>query len=170
MPSTDPIEDYLAGTWSLRSAVAGMTPDQLRARPVAGKWSTLEVVAHLADFDAVFADRIKRIIATEKPLLTSAGHNEYAANLAYHDRDLDEELDVIEATRRSLARTLRAVGSEALDRVGIYRDDQGVESERTAGRLLSIITGHIPHHLQHVLEKRKALGLAENPSLVREAS
>jgi uncharacterized damage-inducible protein DinB len=166
MSSTDPIEEYLAGIWALRSAVAGMTSDQLKARPVAGRWSTLEVVAHLADFEAVYADRIKRIIATEKPLLTSAGHNEYAANLAYHDRSLDEELDVIEATRRSLARTLRAVGPEALDRVGNYRDDQGVESERTAGRLLAIITGHIPHHLQHVAEKRKALGLAENPSLV----
>ena len=67
MPTADPIEEYLAGIWTLRSAVAGMTLDQLKSRPIEGKWSTLEVVAHLADFDVVYSDRIKRIIATEKP-------------------------------------------------------------------------------------------------------
>ncbi len=161
MTTTGPIANYLAGIATLRAAVEGMTPAQLKARPVAGKWSTLEVVCHLADFEAVYADRIKRIIATDRPLLTSAGHVEYAAKLAYHDRDLDEELAVVEATRRSTARTLRAVGPEALDRVGIYRDEQGTEEERAAGRLLALITGHIPHHVGHVAEKRRALGLPD---------
>ncbi|WP_435010291.1 DinB family protein [Tundrisphaera lichenicola] len=161
MSAAPPIEDYLAGIWALRSAVAGMTQEQLRARPVEGKWSTLEVVAHLADFDPIYADRIKRIIASERPLVTSAGHKDYAANLAYQDRDIDEELDLIEATRKSLARTLRAVGPEALERVGLYRDDQGAEDERTAGRLFALITGHIPHHIAFIVEKRRALGLPE---------
>ena len=38
-------EQYLAGAAALRQAVKGMTREQLVARPVAGKWSTLEVVA-----------------------------------------------------------------------------------------------------------------------------
>ena len=42
---------YLAGPPALRQAVAGMSREQLTARPVPGKWSTLEVVCHLADFD-----------------------------------------------------------------------------------------------------------------------
>jgi uncharacterized damage-inducible protein DinB len=57
------IDAYLAGTTALRQAVTGMSREQLLARPVSGKWSTLEVVCHLADFDPILADRMKRVIA-----------------------------------------------------------------------------------------------------------
>ena len=64
-----------------------MTREQLLARPIAGKWSTLEVVCHLADFDPILADRMKRIIAEDRPQLIGADENRYAARLAYADRD-----------------------------------------------------------------------------------
>jgi hypothetical protein len=50
------IDAYLGGIEVLRRAVAGMTPEQLRARPVPGRWSTLEVVCHLADFEPIYAE------------------------------------------------------------------------------------------------------------------
>src|SRR3954469_25474917 len=93
------IDDYLAGPRLLRQAVAGMTREQLLARPVAGKWSMLEVVCHLADFDPIIADRIKRVITHERPTLLGADENLFAAHLAYHERDLEEELRIIELTR-----------------------------------------------------------------------
>src|SRR5271165_6104746 len=93
------IDAYLAGAAELRRAVVGMSPEQLRARPVPGKWSTLEVVCHLADFDPILADRMKRIIAEERPQLIGADENRFAAALAYHERDLEEELTIIERTR-----------------------------------------------------------------------
>ena len=43
------ITDYLAGPQVLRQAVAGMTQEELDARPILGKWSTREVVCHIAD-------------------------------------------------------------------------------------------------------------------------
>src|SRR5438874_3846804 len=43
------MEEYLAGPAALRTVVQDMTHEQLIARPVAGKWSTLEVVCHLVD-------------------------------------------------------------------------------------------------------------------------
>ena len=64
------IDTYAAGPKTLRQAVAGMSRQQLTSRPVAGKWSTLEVVCHLADFDPILADRMKRVIAEEKPTLS----------------------------------------------------------------------------------------------------
>jgi hypothetical protein len=68
MPLAQLIDDYLAGPPLLRQAVAGISREQFIARPIPGKWSTLEVVCHLADFEIVYADRIKRVV----PLLRAS--------------------------------------------------------------------------------------------------
>lgn len=149
------IEAYLAGPPALRKAVAGMSREQLLARPVAGKWSTLEVVCHLADFDPILADRMKRIIAEEKPQLAGADEKRFAAALAYHERDMEEELTIIASTRSQLARILRTLKPEALQRVGIHTE----RGPRTLEQMLTTTTNHINHHLQFIAEKRQALGL-----------
>jgi hypothetical protein len=149
------IEEYLAGPQTLRKAIAGLSPEQLRARPVPGKWSTLEVVCHIADFEPVLADRMKRIIALDRPPLVGADENRYAAALAYHDRDLEEELALIEHTRRQMARILRKLPAEALARVGVHSE----RGPRTLVQLLTGATAHIPHHIKFIQEKRQALAL-----------
>src|SRR5438309_1649094 len=149
------IEAYLAGGPTLRRAVAGMTGEQLRARPVPGKWSTLEVVCHLADFDPILADRMKRIIAEERPTLLGADENRFAAALAYLDRDLGEELAILENTRAQMARILRTLSGDALKRVGVHNE----RGELSLERMLTMATNHIPHHVGFIREKRKALGL-----------
>src|SRR4029079_15974311 len=98
----------------LGNAVAGMHREQLAARPVPGKWSTLEVVCHLADFDPILADRMKRILAEDNPALIGADEQRFAAALAYHERDAEEELTIIERTRSQMARILRTLPPSAL--------------------------------------------------------
>ena len=117
------IDEYLAGPAALRQAVAGMSREQLTARPVAGKWSTLEVVAHLADFDPILADRVKRMIALDNPPLTGFDENRFVMRrqLAYRlSRDLEEELSIPSSGRaRQLARILRQQ-PDTVPRVGIH--------------------------------------------------
>ena len=149
------IEQYLEGPKTLRKAVAGMTSEQIKARPVAGKWSTLEVVCHLADFDPILADRMKRVIAEEKPTLLGADENRFAAALAYADRELEEELTIIEKTRQQMARILRKLPAEALARVGVHNE----KGPRTLEQLLTTTIGHIPHHVKFINDKRTALGI-----------
>jgi len=146
---------YLAGAATLRTAVAGMTREQLLARPVAGKWSTLEVVCHIADFEPVYADRMKRVIAMERPQLLGADEKDFAAKLAYIDRDIDEELGIVELTRRQMARILKTLPESAAERVGVHNE----RGPMTLLQLITTITGHIPHHAAFVVEKRRALGL-----------
>lgn len=149
---------YESGAAALRAAVAGMTRDQLLARPVPGKWSTLEVVAHIADMDPMLADRMKRIIAApdgEPPLLVVADENRYAATLKYPDRDIEEELAVVDATRRQMARVLRGLAPEQFQRAGVHT----IRGLLTLERVVQLATSHIPNHLAHVAEKRKALGI-----------
>jgi uncharacterized damage-inducible protein DinB len=149
------IESYLQGPAILRKAVAGMNREQVHARPVAGKWSTLEVVCHLADFDPIYADRMKRIIAEDKPQIIGADENTFAKALAYDQRDLEEELTIIEKTRSQLARILRTLPSEVLQRVGTHSE----RGTMTLEQFLTTMIGHIPHHVKFIHEKRQALGL-----------
>ena len=95
---------YVAGAQLLRKAVAGMSYEQLVARPIPGKWSTLEVICHLADFEIVGADRIKRVIAENEPTLFGGDEKVFAARLAYHQRSAEEELLLIELIRKQVAR------------------------------------------------------------------
>jgi hypothetical protein len=148
------IDAYLAGPKTLRQAVAGMSRDQVLARPIAGKMSTLEVVCHLADFDPILADRMKRIIAEDRPTLIGADENRFKSALAYHDRDLEEELSIIELTRSQMARILRTLPPEALQRVGVHNE----RGELTLEKMLTTLINHIPHHVAFIAEKRKALG------------
>src|SRR6476660_5487479 len=103
------INDYSAGPSMLREAVRGMTREQLLARPVAGKWSTLEVICHIADFELVGADRIKRVIAEERPTLPDGDEKLFATGLAYHSRELEEELQAIGGIRAQVSRILRTL-------------------------------------------------------------
>ena len=158
MSAIDHLADaYLKGAADLRAAVAGMTREQLVARPVPGKWSTLEVVCHIADFEPVLVDRMKRIISSDEvPLLLAMDEDKLAATMHYHDRDVGEELALIEATRASMARVLRKLAPERLQATGVH----SLRGLMTLERVIQLATNHIPHHLPFIAAKRQALGLA----------
>jgi len=147
------IEEYLAGPGLLLRAVSGMTRDQLLARPIPGKWSTQEVACHLADYEPIYADRMKRVIALKEPELLKGDPGLFASRLAYDQRDMEEELAIIELTRKQMARILRALKPEDFQRQGGHSRD-GV---LTLEVLLQRITAHIPHHVRFIEEKRRAL-------------
>jgi uncharacterized damage-inducible protein DinB len=154
---TQMIANYLDGGRLLREAVHGLNREQLLARPLADKWSTLEVVSHLADFEPILAERMKRVLAEDRPTLLSADENRFAAALAYHERNLEEELSLIDHTRAQMVRILRTLPLEALQRVGVHSE----RGPRTLEQILTGAANHIPHHVRFIREKRKALGLPE---------
>jgi hypothetical protein len=149
------IDDYAAGPQLLRKAVAGMTPEQLHARPIPGKWSTWQVVCHVTDFEIVYVDRIKRVVAENMPTLFGAEPDDFTARLAYEQRDIEEELLLIELIRKHVARLLRALKPEDFQRQGLHSESGPI----TLNTLVEHITNHIPLHVRTIEEKRKALGL-----------
>jgi hypothetical protein len=153
------IDAYRDGARAVREATAGMSREQLLARPVPGKWSTLEVVCHLADFESILADRMKRVLAEDEPTLLGADETRFARALAYQERDLEEELALIAHTRAQMVRILRTLPAEAWQRVGRHNE----RGPLTLDELFAITTHHIPHHLAFVAEKRRALGLSRGP-------
>ena len=162
------LNDYVAGGDLLKRTIAGMSRANVLARPVPGKWSTLEVVCHLADFEPIFADRIKRILAMEQPLLMAADGMRYVIvgdlgkawsfdtlNRAFRLLHSNPEAELIALTRQQLATILRAKQSEAFQRTGVHSGLGLV----TVEQILTKATQHMLHHVPFIVEKKKALGL-----------
>lgn len=144
-----------AGPKKVRHALRGLSAEQLRARPIPGKWSILEVVCHLADSDQAWAHRIKRAIAEDKPLLIGYDESRFAAALGYHERNVMDEIELSERMRRQLANVVRALQPETLKREAIHNESGKMNLEE----MLQIEIDHVEHHLEFIVEKRRALGL-----------
>jgi len=154
MPLAQLIEEYLAGPKVLRQAVAGMTREQLLARPIAGKWSTLEVVCHLADFDPILADRMKRVIAEDNPTLIGYDENKFATNLFMDEQSAEDAVKITSLNRQNFARVLRKLPDSAFARAGMHNE----RGRTTLLDLLKTYTNHLDHHLSFIHAKRAAMG------------
>jgi hypothetical protein len=155
MDAIEVLADYLNGPNIIRDAVAGMTIEQFHARPVVGKWSTHEVVCHLADTEMLYADRIKRVLAEKEPTLFGMDPDVHVPRLGCPERDIENELRLIELVRAQMSHILRSLKSADYQRLGHHTE----AGPLTLQTLLERVTNHIPHHVRFIQEKRAALGI-----------
>lgn len=146
---------YRRGAEELREALAGMDAESLRARPIRGKMSSLEVACHIVDSDQFMCDRMKRIIGMDKPLLMGAQSSAYPEPLRYHDRDLELDLRLLEVQRSQMAADLERCAPEAWDRVAVHSEN----GTQTLLETFDHAVDHLEAHLLAIAEKRRALGV-----------
>jgi hypothetical protein len=138
----------------LKNAVVGLSRADLTAFPVPGTWSIQQIVIHLADSDLMIADRIKRILAEDRPLLMNADESLWVRNLVCEEQSVEDALLLMKVNRRQLSRILRKLPDAAFDRAGVH-SARGVV---TAGGFVEVLNKHLDHHLKFIVEKRKMLG------------
>jgi uncharacterized damage-inducible protein DinB len=148
------IDDYVAGGAKLRQSIAGLSREDLTARPGPGKWSIQELVLHLADSDSISIDRMKRILTEENPPLLYADETAYVDRLFSHDQSLEDALTLFEVGRRQFARVLKKLPNEAFERVGTHNRKGPV----TMGAMVKSYIDHVDHHLKFLYDKRANLG------------
>ncbi len=153
------IDRYAIGSSVLAYALDGLSDEQARARPGPGTWSIAELAAHLADSDLVIADRIKRVIAEDNPLLTAFDENAWIDRLFPNEAPLADSLAIFEANRRWTGRILRRSVEADFARAG--RHDQN--GRVTLAELLVGCVNHLDHHLRFLYGKRANLGTAVQP-------
>lgn len=156
MNAADLFAAYQAGIGEIARTVGGMTRDQLLARPIEGKWSTQEVIIHLADAEAAFTHRIKRIIAEDNPTFPAWDENRFIERLAYHEQSAEDGMAQIDSERRQMVRILNSVGLDVLQRTGQHMQ----RGPQTAHLVMEYAVWHLGHHLKFVKDKKAKLGLA----------
>ena len=152
MPHDTLINQYEAGSAMLGSAIAGLSHAQRVSFPVPGTWSIQQIVIHLADSDLVATDRMKRIIAEDKPpLLIGYDETAFSKHLAYDDQSTDDAVSLFELNRRQMARILRTLPLDVFAKFGIHNE----HGKLTLLQMVEAYIRHLDHHLKFVRQKRE---------------
>jgi len=123
------------------SAIVRRTPDeQLRAVKV-GDWSAKEVIGHVADMAEVFADRIRRCAAEDRPGLPSVDQEVVRAQRNNNAADPMALSRRLQAAHAAIVRLLQQPGVR--DRIGVHAERGPV----TAGWLGAYQARHSHEHV-----------------------
>lgn len=146
--------EAFAKTSKLAESVAGLTREDLLAKPGPGDWSIQQVVIHMADSDAIAIDRMKRMIIEDHPTLLWADESAYAEKLFPDEQSIEDALIIFEAGRRQFACVLRCLPESAFERIGIHNKRGPV----TLGQMVADYVEHLDYHLKFIFAKRERLG------------
>jgi hypothetical protein len=155
LSNADLVSQYEAGISALNESCRRITQQQAMERPIHGKWSTLECVAHLAGTEIFFSDRIERTIALDHPLLMSTDETPYPDRIGFQELDLAEEVALFNGLRKHVVRVLKRQPEAAWKRTAVHT----ASGVLTLRQLVQQCIRHLNHHLPFMAEKRKALGL-----------
>jgi len=148
------IEQYEQDAALPRLGIAGLTRDELRAKPGPGAWSIEELVLHLMDSDLIASDRMKRIIAEENPTLIGYDENAFVAKLHYRADPTPVAAQLFELNRRLFADVLKGLPDEVFSRHGTHNEAGLV----TLGEMVDKYVEHARHHMDFLRKKRDRLG------------
>lgn len=153
------LERYREGITLLRSVCADLTEEQLRERPIEGRWSMLECVCHIADFEPILAYRMKSMLAFDLPELVGIDETEYGKALHYQKRNAENELAVFESTRRQMLSIFKELSPDQFVRKGRHTELGRI----SVWTYLLASSGHVEHHMHFMNEKRVAFGFTSVP-------
>ncbi len=148
------IDDYAAGADALQKAIVGLSEDELNAIPLPGTWSIRQIVLHLSDAELVMSDRMKRVIAEDKPALEAYDESLFVQRLGYELADAELAAELFELSRHQMTAILQRLKLSDFAREGIHSERGPV----SLANLLAGAVGHLEHHLRFLRDKRQMIG------------
>jgi uncharacterized damage-inducible protein DinB len=130
----------------------GLTDEEADFRPDPERFTLREVIAHLADWDPIWLERIRRTVTEDQPVLPDYDEGEFAARNRYDQSEFREQLARFKEGRVALAAFVSTLSLADWDRVGL-RDTVGPVSVE---RFVALIIAHQAYHDRQVLEYRAA--------------
>ena len=147
------IAQYAAGYSQVEAALAGFPPASLAAHPFPGKWSAREIVHHLADSESISAQRLRRLLSEEHPVIQGYDQEAYAILLRYNLRDHAPALEFFRAARETTVQLLREMSDDDWKRTG-WHTESGLY---TATAWLQIYAVHAHNHAGQIARLKAAL-------------
>jgi hypothetical protein len=143
------VERYRAGYDEVAAALRGATDEELDRRPAPGKWTSREIVHHLADSEMTSAIRLRRLIAEDAPMIQGYDQEQFARVLFY-DRPIAASLAAFQAARASTVEILERLTPEQWARVGTHSESGAYSVDRW----LEIYADHAHDHADQIRRAR----------------
>lgn len=143
---------YRDGYAAVAEVLLKITPEELDARPGPGRWTTREIVHHLADSEMTAAVRLRLLLAQDRPAIQGYDQDEFARKL-YYDRPHEASLELFRCVRQATAEILdRLTPSEWLR--------EGTHSEVGRFGVEEWLKTYGEHAHRHARQIREARGAA----------
>ena len=145
------IDQYKDGYRVVAEALTGATDEELDTRPAPNKWSTREIVHHLADSEMTAAVRLRLLLAVDNPQIVGFDQDEFARRLHY-DRPHEASVEAFKSARRATAEILERLTDAEWSRGGTHSE----HGRYTVERWLEIYSTHAHKHAEQILVAREA--------------
>lgn len=146
------LDEAEKGPKRLAAAVSGLPDKVLRYKPAPDKWCILEIVAHLADVEIIYAYRMRQMMADKKPVIAPIDQDDWAKNLGYLQAAPAELVAQYGLNRHHNLRLLRRLKPEDLSRSAFHPERQAnVDLEDMVQRLAT----HDANHLAQIERLKK---------------
>lgn len=164
MKQIEDLENYSRGIEILNNSISNLQKEDFGLKPIADKWSIAELIIHLVDADIVMSDRMKRIIAEDRPLLMAFNQDKWREKLFYVPEAVESSLLLFTANRLSTLFILDRLSEDDFKRTGIHSEAGLITLSDTLKKAIS----HFDHHMKFLYEKRDALGKGIKPVYSKE--
>ncbi|MBV8551176.1 MAG: DinB family protein [Acidobacteriaceae bacterium] len=136
---------YLRGPDLVAAAMTGATDLELDFKPAPNKWSVRQIVAHLADTEAIAVTRLRGVIAEDNPALVPFDQDAWAEKTNYSKRKPARDLETIRRLRADNYELLKELPEEAFSRTGRH-------ARRGTMTLLDLLRLFAEHAEKHAVQ------------------
>ncbi len=140
---------------ALRSAVAGLTDDQLDTPYRPGGWTVRQVVHHVPDSHLNAYIRFKWTLSEDHPTIKAYDQAAWATLSDTRLTPIAVSLDLLEAVHKRLVVLLESLEPDDWGRPLTHPEN----GEMTLDKLLQMYAWHGRHHVAHITELRKREGI-----------
>ena len=152
-----PIEILRATPQRLRQLLKSVPEQQIHSRPAPGKWSIIEILAHLADVEIVVGFRVRMVLgAPDGVPIVAFDQDDWARSLDYSGRKLENTLRSLEAARQTNIELYEKLTPAQLEKFGMHSE----RGKETVAHIIKLQAGHDLNHIQQIeaaLAERKAV-------------
>jgi hypothetical protein len=139
--SEDPLKILAATPRKIEQLIEDLGAERMDHPPAPHKWSSREIVCHLADTELAFSFRLRQTLAEEDHVIQPFDQEKWAANYAAYDAR--EALTLFCAARNWNLALLRSLPTELHDRT-VTHPERGA---MTFWTIVETMAGHDLNHL-----------------------
>jgi uncharacterized damage-inducible protein DinB len=136
----------------LETLLNGITEDEADYRPDPERFTIREALAHMADWEPIWRERIRLIAETDDPFLPGYDEGQWAIDNDYAHSVVAEQVAKFRAGREALTAYLRGLSPEAWERTGRHEEWK----QMSIANLAALVLGHDGYHTRQIIEWRAA--------------